>query len=117
MCKCRVCGKEFSSSTFYKGTDVCSYNCLTNEHWNEVLDDTAIIIKGHCFHDRGAYIDGIGKRPPILGFSGRKFKIRFSDNRELDTNNLWHDGRIPTELNISDNAEIVSGYMAEDFFS
>ena len=117
MCKCRVCGKEFSSSTFYKGTDVCSYSCHTTDYWNNILDDNAIIIKGHCFHDRGAFIPGVGKRPPVAGFSGRQFRIRFTDNRELDTNNLWHDGTIPKELNVADNAEIISGYMADDFFS
>lgn len=117
MCKCRVCGKEFTDSTFYHSNDVCSYQCHTTEYWHNILDDNAIIIKGHCFHDHGAFIPGTVKRPPVTGFSGRQFKIRFTDNRELETNNLWHDGRIPTELNITDNAEIVSGYIAKDFFA
>lgn len=29
------------------------------------------------------------------GFAGRKFKIRFNDGREVETHNLWHQGRIP----------------------
>ncbi|MBP5578664.1 MAG: hypothetical protein J6X56_04160 [Ruminococcus sp.] len=117
MCKCRVCGKEFTVSTFYNDTDVCSYQCHTTEYWQNILNDTAIIIKGHCFHDLGAFVAGSVKRPPVVGFSGRKFRIRFNDGRELDTNNLWHDGRIPKELTTADNAEIIDGYIAKDFFS
>lgn len=117
MCKCRVCGKEFKESTYYKGSDICSYQCHDTEYWQKALDDTAIIIKGHCFHDRGAYNPEAGNRPLVPGFRGREFKIRFNDGRELNTNNLWHDGRIPKELNTADNAEIIGGYISYDFFS
>ena len=114
--KCTVCGKEFSHAPVY-GDDLCSFECHQTLYWDTRLDNNAIIIKGHCFHDLGAFIGGSGKRPPVIGFAGRKFRIRFNDGRELDTNNLWHDGRIPKEMNTADNAEIIGGYIADDFFA
>jgi len=32
----------------------------------------------------------------VLGYGGRYFKIKFTDGREVVTNDLWHGGSVPT---------------------
>ena len=103
---CRICGKEFEKSIFTPSLRLCSPECHTIDFWNQALDDKAIIIDGECYHDGGNCPDE--KRTYLLGFSGRKFKIRFKNTNEIiETNNLWSNGEIPKERNIEDNAEFI----------
>ena len=43
------------------------------------------------------------------GFGGRLFKIRFHDDREISTTNLWYNGKIPEEYKkeLWDNAVFI----------
>lgn len=43
------------------------------------------------------------------GMGGRKITIKFADGRTIHTNNLWHQGNIPSNFKIVlfDNAEFV----------
>ena len=111
--KCTVCGKEFSHAPVY-GDDLCSFECHQTLYWDNRLDDNAIIIKGHCYHDKGIY-DGYSKKPPILGHSGRWFKIKLTiDGSTINTNNLWDDGLIPEDRELPDNAEFLEGDFGFD---
>lgn len=44
------------------------------------------------------------------GYGGAKWKIKFHDGREVETDNLWHNGTIPPALRefMPDNAEFVT---------
>lgn len=112
MNKCRVCGKEYEGMPFYITKSVCSAECYHEDYWNNRLDDKAIIIKGHCYHDHGAFDAGSFNRPPVQGFAGREFKIRMTDtDTVIETNNLWDDGLIPEDRVRPDNAEFISGWF------
>lgn len=78
--------------------------------WSEILDDKAIIIKGKCYHVGAEDTKG------FRGFSGSKFKIRFlfddiagnwKKGDIIITTNLWHQGKIPEEFEVVDNAECI----------
>ena len=85
------------------------------KYWEDILDDEAIIIDGHCFHILPE--NTIGTK----GFSGAKFKIELFDRFDMgdgtgeailviakrETTNLWHNGKIPKELNVKDNARFA----------
>lgn len=102
--KCVICGKEIEKS-MYSNAVLCSSACFHEHFWDDTLDETAIIIKGECYHDGGmkpANYSG------FLGFSGRRFRIQMNDGRIIETNNLWYNGEIPKERNIEDNAIFIS---------
>lgn len=96
--KCIVCGKEFDQQMFVD--DICSTECFTKHFWTNVLDDRAIIIDGNCYH--------AGKEDSSLkGNDGRPFTIEFNDGIRMTTNNLWHNGKIPAEFLVPDNAKFI----------
>lgn len=98
--KCVICGKEIEKS-MYSHKVICSSECFSVDFWNDTLDDTAIIIKGECYHDGGMKpADYRG----FLGFSGALFKIKMNNGKVFETNNLWYNGKVPKERCIEDNA-------------
>jgi hypothetical protein len=101
--KCIICGKEIEKS-MYGNADLCSSECFHENFWNEVLDDTAIIIKGECYHDGGIKPAGYSG---FLGHAGAYFKIQMNNGKLFETNNLWYNGEVPKERNIKDNARFV----------
>lgn len=101
--RCIICGKEVEKS-MYSNAVLCSSKCFHENFWDECLDETAIIVKGECYHDGGmkpASYQG------FLGFGGSYFKIKMNDGRIIETNNLWYNGEIPKERNIEDNAKFI----------
>lgn len=114
MLVCKVCGKEYTDSPFYDSCRLCSDECFYIDHWNNALDDKAIIIDGECYHDGGN--KPTENRSYMLGCAGRVFRIRFKkDNRIIETNNLWRQGKIPPERNVPDNAEFVKEVNNGDY--
>lgn len=74
-----------------------------DKFWDRVLDNSAIIIDGECYHTAPENETGY-----FRGFGGRKFKIQFLDNNEIiETTNLWHQGKVPEEYNRKDNAKFI----------
>ena len=68
----------------------------------DALDSSAIVIDGKCYRIAPEHAGG------FRGFGGRKFKIKFlATGKIVETTNLWHQGEIPAELNVSNNAEFV----------
>ena len=103
MMKCEICGKQIEESG-YSHKVICSSECFSVDFWDNCLDDTAIIIDGVCYHDGG--MKPKGYRGP-MGFGGHLFKIKMNDGRIIETNNLWHNGEVPKERNIEDNAVFI----------
>lgn len=73
------------------------------EFWNNVLDENAVVIAGNCYHIEPDDKPQCG----FLGYNGTEFKIKFRDGRVVVTHNLWHNGEIPEELGIQNNAEFI----------
>lgn len=78
------------------------------QFWLEQLDGGAIIINGQCYHVGDENTRG------MRGFGGDKFTIEFTRNtarynrgQTITTTNLWHNGRVPSWCNMTDNARFV----------
>ena len=95
---CRCCGKEFERG--YTTYD-CSEKCFLTYYWDNVLDDTAIIVNGICYHDGGRKPDDY---QGFLGHGGKRWIIQMNDGRIIDTNNLWYNAPVPVDRYIDDNA-------------
>ena len=95
--KCVICGKEIEKSQ-YSNAVLCSGACFYKNFWNEIVAEKEqhIIINGECYRD-GGNVDNPNYYD-FLGHSGRRFWIRFFDGREITTNNLWYQGKIPDEF-------------------
>lgn len=113
--KCIICGKEIEKSQ-YGNAVLCSSECFYENFWNERLDDKAIIINGECYHDGGKKPKGYSG---FIGCGGKLFKIKMNNEEIIETNNLWHDGKIPKDRNIQDNAVFIidnkNGYRGDIF--
>ena len=101
MSKCIICGKTIERQIYNK--PICSEECFVVDFWNEVLDDDAIIVDGACYHDGGRK----DSNTTWLGFGGREWKIQMNDGRIIETNNLWHNGKVPLERKVKDNAKFI----------
>ena len=110
--KCVICGKEIEKSK-YMNKVLCSSECFHIDFWNDCIKDDAIIIDGECYHDGGRKPDGYSG---FLGFAGRLFHIKMHNGKTITTNNLWHNGTVPKERNIKDNACFVTANQANDLY-
>lgn len=107
---CSACSKDdrlsFSSSTNARmvGHQLC-FECL---HWTDLVNEAgspnSVRADGeHYFICR----DDVPQR--ARGFGGQRFKITFTNGREVTTCNLWHQGEIPPHFRskLPDNATIL----------
>lgn len=104
--KCKICGKEFQKSPYR--TEICSTECFKVDFWNKTLDNSAVIIDGNCYHigPENQYSQDKSTHE-FCGHCGEEFNIQFNDGRIILTHNLWHNGEIPKERNIKDNAKFI----------
>jgi hypothetical protein len=99
---CYMCGGEKDKHNRFK--NLCE-NC---DFWSEKLE-----IKDHKNVARIAnehYIIGSTKAAKgSKGFGGMEVTIKFFDGREVSTDNLWHQGRIPIawRKRLPNNAKFV----------
>lgn len=100
--KCDRCGKQFrkrlTDNAYLDG------NCFDCSFWlKKVGKPGQVIINGVHYRINNA-------TTPFRGFGGRKFIIVFHDGREVETNSLWCQGKIPTEFRelLPDNAGFIS---------
>lgn len=109
--KCMICGKEVKHNHYSEHSDffgLCGdAECFNKRFWQLALDDSAVIIKGVCYH--------IGKEPKDLintyglGYGGMKFCIKMLDTGEvITTHNLRSNGKVPKEYGVKDNAVFLS---------
>lgn len=111
---CKICGVEYTDSPYFDSCCLCSERCFHIDFWNRALDDKAIIIDGECYHDGGNKPNE--NRSYMLGCAGRVFSIRLKkDNRIIETNNLWCQGKIPAERIVPDNAEFIEEISNENY--
>lgn len=114
---CTHCGQPSIPENYQEGSitkimtekHLC-FNCAF-WHWQHDLDSNDPARQGNV-----AVIDGnhyvLGPDNNVnwpSGFCGARFYIRFNDGREVSTNNLWGQGKIPTHLRhlFPDNAVFV----------
>lgn len=108
---CKKCGRMFGAS-YEKETKakmLAAGICFSCNFWTEYVqqrDNPRIArIKGaHWCANPTSKEDS-----RFLGCGGRKFRIRWRDGREEETNNLWHQGTIPEHFRdeLPDNADFV----------
>ena len=48
-----------------------------------------------------------------MGFGGRLVKIKKNNGEIIETNNLWHNGKVPKDRNIEDNAVFIIDHPTE----
>lgn len=108
---CKECGGivSVSFSEDVKKVMVERNICFTCWHWYTLSlkagDPNSVRIDG------SHYQIGTETGPmDYRGFAGRRFKIRFHDGREVETTNLWHQGKMtpPWKNRLPDNAEFVN---------
>lgn len=94
--RCIICNKKIDESK-YLDVALCSSPCFNTYFWNGKAsmknDKRVAIINGEYYligNENGA--------SGLRGHGGRKFKIKFFDDRELTTTNLWHIGKIPGDF-------------------
>ena len=75
---------------------------MSKKFWEKVLDDTAVIAGGRCYH-----IGAEDSKSAFRGFGGAPWVIEFFDGRKVYTTNLWDNGKIPPELGVQDNARLL----------
>ena len=115
---CRICGKEFEKSKWYKPYhDICSSECYVDNFWQEIINekDYHVIVDGVCYYyDPNKIINT--NLPQYNSYAGRIFKILFNDGRIVLTNNLWCNGDIPEKFReqLPDNA-VFEKVSKEDY--
>lgn len=104
---CEICGKNFENKAYVgRFEKCCSSECFNKKFWNDIVEekDGHIFIDGVCYSIADKSILG------ILGFGGRRFKIKMlDDGRIIETNNLWCQGNVPEEYRsiLPNTAEFV----------
>lgn len=92
---CRECGKHETGSWMAdKQEDLEARQlCFGCGFWEEHVDrkDNSNVARIDGVH----YIIGNPNQRRFRGFAGRRFEIIFDDGREVETNNLWCQGKIP----------------------
>lgn len=107
---CLMCGENFWFDEFWdRGNNYRPDNnlCRTCQFWYEkveMCDDPEIARIANEHYTIGE------KTKSARGFGGRKVTIKFNDGRIVQTDNLWHQGRIPISWRqyLPNNAEFVS---------
>lgn len=75
-------------------------------YWHRVIGPESIIVAGVHYRDGGYAAD---THRPFLGFAGRLWGVRrLTDGHTWQTNNLWHQGDLPSELGLADTHEFVT---------
>lgn len=88
---CYVCGEPIESNR----NDLKDGMCGTCTFWHEnvdLVDDPRMVRINYHHYYIGPKEQGGGR---WSGYGGRRFDIIFNDGREVTTNNLWSQGRIP----------------------
>lgn len=112
--KCYVCGKTIHGGKLYYSVGPNSYVCDNEDCYNFYFwDSLAARMVHNRFHeyvivDGEVYQIGSDDDSP-RGFGGRHWAIRFNDGYYVETNSLWHRGKLPERLipDFPDNAIFV----------
>ena len=104
------CGEVDSISHWTPGTLSLERGwCFNCEFWERHIkehDAGTAIIDGHRYHFDVSLPIKTARHQDSLGHAGRAFTIVFADGRQVTTNNLWAQGKIPERFRdrLPDNA-------------
>lgn len=106
---CRICGKREEDNYFGNRRMVDEKLCFACNFWDgyvHVKDNPNHAVIEGCHY---VVCDSDSSNPRWNGFGGQVFKIKWSDGREKETNNLWAQGSIPEyfQRELVDNAQFV----------
>jgi len=105
---CKLCGKIVSTKwqSDTKNRLIEKNICFSCDFWDELSKKTDRIIANHTCYVAKPRSTG---DKSCLGFGGAEWKIRMNDGRLIETNNLWHNGSIPSHFwdIMPDNAIIL----------
>jgi hypothetical protein len=110
---CEICGREFNGIFFSAPYNhICNNSECFNEKFWRVKEEAYeagepfIIIDGELYFN-GGYTESSDKK--MIGFGGRRFDIRMNNGKEIMTNNLWYNGKIPENHRekLADNATFI----------
>lgn len=104
---CKECGKEeearYLEPTLTKMLEESL--CFFCDFWSEWVGkkDRPEVAR---IEGRHYWVNPLTSDSRWNGFGGQRFKIRWFDGREQETNNLWHQGEIPAHFRerLPDNA-------------
>ena len=107
--KCRECGDVLDTQVPKAMADriVHEQCCLDCLEWLRIVEDKD---SGRCFTATGHHYtiapDESKGREHLAGFGGARFRILFSDGREVVSRNIWHTGKVPAHFRerLPDNA-------------
>lgn len=102
--KCTKCKQKFDTNSHILKIKGWCFYC---NFWAEIAAEREdyLIIDGHSFSDGGR------TSSPFKGMGGRLFNIETNDGRKFQTNNLWHQGKIPEVWRdeLPNNARFTNG--------
>lgn len=103
---CRKCGSPFATTYSNKEDLLKRHFCFSCTFWQEYVEDKdnpriARVDGKHYFVNKSK-----GGDTRFNGFGGSKFKVRWNDGREEESNDVWHQGTIPDRFrqDLPDNA-------------
>ena len=109
---CKHCGRDIADTTKRMSADVgdrCLRHgeCWRCNFWMEIarnMDQFTVVDAGEVY--RIALHPVAGYR----GFGGRRWVVKFKDGKQLHTDNLWSNGRVPEHLReyLPDNATVMA---------
>ena len=98
---CKVCSKIEGLRWYDRTNETLKKTnlCFSCNFWHEKIalkdDPSSVRIDGnHYWIGEDPSKDDLKKYKVNYGFYGRKFIILFNDDRQVTTNNLWHNGAI-----------------------
>ena len=108
---CRECGSVVQSDYLEpSGSQILEHNiCFSCNHWRVKVDiyhsSNQVVIDGDCYYIKQNKDPDVG----FSGFGGQLFHIKKSNGEIVHTNNLWHNGEIPSHFRdrLMDNAEFI----------
>lgn len=110
---CYVCGHEIKEKEFYYTSGpnfICdSKECFHIHFWDTLAARISVDTQHHfVIVNYNVYEIGDDNDDP-RGFSGKHWVIQFNDGTIIETNSLWHRGKLPTKLqnNFQDNAKFI----------
>lgn len=103
---CVTCGQPYFVSEY---PEMNQSQCFTCNFWDDrvklIGKEGVYVCDGNLYKDAG---NNPNERKDFLGHGGNEFRITTLTGKVIETNNLWHSGRIPSHYQIEDNCSIVS---------
>ena len=106
---CYICGKPILKGNYYYNIGGNSFVCENEECYKKYYwDKLAAQIVVDNFHEYAivnqiVYQIGSELDDP-KGLGGKYWKIKFNDDKIVETTSLWICGKLPNEIKLSDNA-------------